>query len=811
MSTSAQAQSELLQRVLHLREDFSLTLAYRLRGIAKHVLSFAQQPSAGRRQKALVRIESLHQVSNAFRFKELAETTAAFRHSLLPVLDANRTKPVAPDEMLVIKRGLESLRKAAKRGINTLSPSSDDAPATLLMIENDPEQVAQLSLQFSLMGYTTDIRHDLSEVMTERANVCPRAVIINADIVGDDLSMLDSLRDAQSEYPKKTPIILLSPEDDTAARLRAIRAGVDGYFTKPVDVDALGERLRELSPQQSVSAYTVMVVDDSPKRSRKVASALKRSGIETLLVNDPPRVREAFERETPDLVLLDVHMSTVDARALAAKLRKTRGLEDLPVVLFSAKSAMGSQGSSSGAVPDEAIRSEQLLALVTNHLYRTRELKNQSTSQRNYGELAKLSNMDYFLSAVENAVTIAQKGTQTFGVLYVGLDNVESLVSDGSKEQSQLFVQTSEERLLVQIRSHDIAARYSENAFLVLVKNVDADGARIVGSRIRKGFSEELFECGDLSFPVTCTIGVSVIDAKPTSTEKAISDVESAFSVAVASGGDNVHLHDDVADALAREKREAAQIRLVKGALSSGSFKLMFQPVVSLRNDRVEAFETTLSLHDDEQREISPQQLAALIARAALSLDIDKWLVSRVVEFIADKFKRNRTLRLMVTLSKETLKDSGFAAWVARLIEQAGIPSSCLVVGFSTDVVSTHLKDAQAMFKCFADARIATRLTHFGRTTNPMLILEHVSVSYLSMDGAIVQGTAKDYQAEKALGMMVESAHAKKCAIIAPSVEDPSMLSTLWDCRVDLIQGTFVGKPTPTIDNDWSGNIDLSG
>ena len=91
-----------------------------------------------------------------------------------------------------------------------------------------------------------------------------------------------------------------------------------------------------------------------------------------------------------------------------------------------------------------------------------------------------------------------------------------------------------------------------------------------------------------------------------------------------------------------------------------------------------------------------------------------------------------------------------------------------------------------------------------------MLILKHVSVTYLSVDGSVIERIGDDHQAEVALRGMVDSARAKRISIIASAVESPSILPSLWSCGVDLIQGTFVGPRSDTLDQELSSSVQLA-
>jgi DNA-binding response OmpR family regulator len=79
---------------------------------------------------------------------------------------------------------------------------------------------------------------------------------------------------------------------------------------------------------------TVLVVDDEPTIREIVVSYLERDGYRTLEAADGNRARELLERESPDLVVLDVMLPGTDGLDLC---RWIRAGSQLPVIMLTAR------------------------------------------------------------------------------------------------------------------------------------------------------------------------------------------------------------------------------------------------------------------------------------------------------------------------------------------------------------------------------------------------------------------------------------------------------------------------------------------
>src|ERR687891_757982 len=79
---------------------------------------------------------------------------------------------------------------------------------------------------------------------------------------------------------------------------------------------------------------TVLVVDDEPIVREVVVRYLRREGYRTLEAGDGDEARELLERDTPNLVVLDLMLPGTDGLALC---RWIRARSELPVIMLTAR------------------------------------------------------------------------------------------------------------------------------------------------------------------------------------------------------------------------------------------------------------------------------------------------------------------------------------------------------------------------------------------------------------------------------------------------------------------------------------------
>lgn len=82
----------------------------------------------------------------------------------------------------------------------------------------------------------------------------------------------------------------------------------------------------------------ILIVDDEPSNLKLLEKMLNRHGYDNLtLIEDPREVMQAYERNLPDIVLLDLNMPHLDGFAVLELLKEKSGRELPPVLVLTAQ------------------------------------------------------------------------------------------------------------------------------------------------------------------------------------------------------------------------------------------------------------------------------------------------------------------------------------------------------------------------------------------------------------------------------------------------------------------------------------------
>ncbi len=89
--------------------------------------------------------------------------------------------------------------------------------------------------------------------------------------------------------------------------------------------------------------YKIMVVEDDKPIREMMEILLKTSGYEPVLEPDALQALRDVEKNSPDLVLLDIMMSPINGWEFLRRVREDMGRAEIPVILFTAMSTADEQ------------------------------------------------------------------------------------------------------------------------------------------------------------------------------------------------------------------------------------------------------------------------------------------------------------------------------------------------------------------------------------------------------------------------------------------------------------------------------------
>ena len=394
------------------------------------------------------------------------------------------------------------------------------------------------------------------------------------------------------------------------------------------------------------------------------------------------------------------------------------------------------------------------------------------------------------IARIEEAIAAAIYDHEYSALLLFRLKGFEDFVALAGRSASNLLLADAARILGQTLPPQALAGRSGEDEFAVLLPAArGADSARLLGS-VRLALNEELRERQPAGAPISVAAGSAAVNDLSPAAEVILERARHNLTVGEAAKSSNVPAPE------AYGTPEQMYERLGQ-ALMNEDFVLVFQPVVSLKEDRVERYEIRIRLRDKDQL-IYPPRFLELANQHGLGEKIDRWVTEKSLQLLQERDDPN--LQLTITLTQNSISSTDFLPWLTQQLSAKRMSANRIVLQISElDIISAPERLTQFCNQ-LRELQIPLSITHFGCTLSPFQYLPNTGVNFVKLDKSLLDNIGTDPAQREKLKTIVDSLHARGLLVIAPMIDHIDVLPLLWDADVNFVQGNCLQEPSDKMD-----------
>jgi diguanylate cyclase (GGDEF)-like protein len=593
---------------------------------------------------------------------------------------------------------------------------------------------------------------------------------------------------------------------------------------------ALSTEAREM-PQVSV-----LLVDDRAENLFALEVSLEPLGQRLVRAQSGDAALRAVLDEQFAVILMDVRMPGLDGFETLAMLRQRDRTKHIPIIFLTAypEQQQLTRSYESGAVDyiskpfePETLRSkvsvfvhlrQNELALQAAHaeleqrvLARTAELaaanvalereiaerkamEHKLIEQAHHDALTGLANRTLLMRHLDLAVAQSRRrATPSFAVMMLDVDRFK-VINDslGHLAGDELLVGIAN-RLSHCLREVDTAARLGGDEFAVIIDGVnDIRDATRSAERFQRALETPFVIDGREVF-ATSSIGLAMMNKRYEKGEELLRDADAAMYRAKDAGRAryqvfDLEMHDS---ATAQLKLEADLYR----ALERRELVLHYQPIVTLGDGKIAAFEALLRWNHPERGLVLPDDFIPLAEETTLIRPIGRWVIEEACRQLAAW--GDDSIGMNINLSAAQLPDASLAATLEQSARDAGIAPERVTLELAESAMMSRGSAEQALARLheIRELGIGLALDDFGTGYSCLSHLQELSVSMVKIDRTFVHRIGTPDERPEIVRAIVSLAHALGIAVTAEGVETAEQLERLRGLACEHAQGYFFARP----------------
>ncbi len=234
-------------------------------------------------------------------------------------------------------------------------------------------------------------------------------------------------------------------------------------------------------------------------------------------------------------------------------------------------------------------------------------------------------------------------------------------------------------------------------------------------------------------------------------------------------------------------------------ALQKHEFELHYQPICRLDPDQpsVVGVEALLRWRQDG-RLVSPQEFIPVLEESGEIVTVGDWVLRTACrQVLAWQQAGLTTLRCSVNLSNRQLLQPAFAARVADILRETGLPPASLVLELTESQLMRDCPQTLACLRELADLGVRLALDDFGTGYSSLGYLKRFPLHILKVDKSFIGGVAEDADLQAISRAIIGLGRSLHLEVIAEGVEQPAHLAFLAGEDCALAQGFLFSRPRP--------------
>ncbi|WP_407541270.1 EAL domain-containing protein [Deinococcus radiomollis] len=347
----------------------------------------------------------------------------------------------------------------------------------------------------------------------------------------------------------------------------------------------------------------------------------------------------------------------------------------------------------------------------------------------------------------------------------------------------------------VSLKSPPMLARLGGDEFVLLLPDINhPDELLPLGARLRQAIAAP-FQVGEQQVTLRVSIGWSLYPELATDAVTLISQADTAMYTARQEGlFERLYSHHGAQWTLSPTTIRAA----LEVALDQGQMHLAYQPLIG-PGGRVRSFEALLRWTHPEYGNIGPDQFIPVAEMSGMIRHIGLWVLGQAARTALHW--PGRAL-VSVNISGRQFEHPGFAAEVAGILAQTGLPADRLELELTESALMTGDGQATVTLKELDELGVRVALDDYGVGYSNLMRLHTLPISTVKLDRSftrdLMNHTGADVNPSAAIiRSVVGLAHDLGLEVVAEGIETPEQLAAVLALGCDAVQGYFYSRPVP--------------
>ena len=416
-----------------------------------------------------------------------------------------------------------------------------------------------------------------------------------------------------------------------------------------------------------------------------------------------------------------------------------------------------------------------------------------------YDALTGLPNRVLLVDELTLAVRRTGTAHRPIAVLYLDLDRFKDINDTLGHAAGDEVLQTVAGRLSETITTYPdaVGARLAGDEFVVVAPVADQAAAEHLAQLLHVAIGVPM-SVADRTVVARSSIGIALTTSSADDAEDLLRRADAAMYHAKHRTRRAWAVYDEMLDALTAGRLAIEED--LRTALVSDSFRLLYQPIIDLADDRVIGAEALLRLDHPTRGLLAPASFIDVAEDSDLILPIGAWVLDEATRQLAVWQRRRPHLQVAVNVSARQVRHLVVLDLVTAAADRHRVDPSDLHLEITERVLLEGNDDVLAELRAVTELGCELAIDDFGTGYSSLAYLTRFPVTALKIDRTFVAGLGVAGESTAVVEAVIGLAEALGLGSVGEGVETAEQLELLRELGCQRAQGYHLGRPMSSDD-----------
>jgi EAL domain-containing protein (putative c-di-GMP-specific phosphodiesterase class I) len=294
---------------------------------------------------------------------------------------------------------------------------------------------------------------------------------------------------------------------------------------------------------------------------------------------------------------------------------------------------------------------------------------------------------------------------------------------------------------------------------------------------------------------ITASIGITFSTNNYQSSDQIIRDADIAMYKAKSKGKGQYALFDSSLHA-----HVSAQLTLeteLRRALGQGQISLDYQPICTLKDQRLMGFEALARWNHPERGLLEPAMFIPVAEETGLIVPLGNWVLAEACRQMREwrAIRDSSELKMSVNVSSLQLTHPDFVSHVARSLQANDMKPEQLTLEVTESVLMHGIENAISTLTALRQMGVQLSIDDFGTGYSSLSYLATLPIDALKVDRSFIDKMSREGEGNEIVKAIFKLGQALSKQVYAEGIETRAQLSLLQELGCEFGQGFLLSRP----------------